>query len=349
MSPTDFPLYPDAVKKEELIPALIGAGVCLLLSRIWMFNFFFLVPIGFVAFRCSFQAARFTLLLAVTANALFAFGTALIQGIPATEIFWNILYFTVMAAIFTAIAAPPPLAENLSESVRLFAGSCLASVFLLIMFSRLMASPEFSEGIRIMLNTAISLQSGSDVVQNALLETQAEAVLSFVKSILLRGGSLVSSVLLFVISRQTSLLLSRVPGMNKGAGGQRANSLALFRVKPDVIWILSISLLLAILASLTKMEIAGIILWNILVLCGMLYFAQGLGILQFLLARPSVPPFLRLLLPVLFFLFVISPGINALLLGGVVLLGIAENWVPFRAPKSNGTPSTPEAGDGGNL
>jgi hypothetical protein len=40
-------------------------------------------------------------------------------------------------------------------------------------------------------------------------------------------------------------------------------------------------------------------------------------------------------------LLVFSPGINAAALGVLVLLGIAENWVPFRAPKPDGGSSTP--------
>ena len=96
---------------------------------------------------------------------------------------------------------------------------------------------------------------------------------------------------------------------------------------------------------MAKLEIPEIILWNILILCAILYLAQGLGILQFFLARPTVSPSFKLLLSVLFIFLFFSPVINVVLLGGVVLLGIAENWVPFRAPKQNGPPSTPEAGD----
>ena len=119
-----------------------------------------------------------------------------------------------------------------------------------------------------------------------------------------------------------------------------------FHVYPAIIWVLSASLLLVVLSRITKLGVIEIILWNILVFCVIMYLAQGLGIAQFFLSRPSMPPFLRLVLVVLFIVLVCSPGINAVLLGCVVLLGIAENWVPFRAPRTNGPPSTPEAGDG---
>jgi len=65
---------------------------------------------------------------------------------------------------------------------------------------------------------------------------------------------------------------------------------------------------------------------------------------QFFLSRPSMLPFLRLFLIVLFIVLIFSPVVNVILLVGIVLLGIAENWAPFRASKPNGPSSTPEAG-----
>jgi hypothetical protein len=49
----------------------------------------------------------------------------------------------------------------------------------------------------------------------------------------------------------------------------------------------------------------------------------------------------RLFFNVLIILLIFSPGINAFVLVGMILLGIAENWVPLRTPKPNGPPSTP--------
>jgi len=176
-----------------------------------------------------------------------------------------------------------------------------------------------------------------------------ETVLAFIKSTVLRGGGLVSTLLLFVFCRQISFAMARLSPGNKPSDEQGANALLGFRVDPVLIWVISGSLLLVVLSSMVKLEVPEIILWNILILCGILYFAQGLGILQFFLTRPTVSPFLRLPLSIFFIVLLFSPGINVVLLGGVALLGIAENWVPFRAPKSNGPPSTPEAeGDAGN-
>jgi uncharacterized protein YybS (DUF2232 family) len=98
------------------------------------------------------------------------------------------------------------------------------------------------------------------------------------------------------------------------------------------------------LTRISGLEIPEIILWNILVLCTIMYLAQGLGILQFFLSRPSISPFLKLVFLVLILILFFSPFLNMILLVGLVLLGIAENWVPFRVPKENDIPSTPEGG-----
>jgi hypothetical protein len=54
-----------------------------------------------------------------------------------------------------------------------------------------------------------------------------------------------------------------------------------------------------------------------------------------------MPPLKRLFLNILVVALVFSPGVNAAALGVLTLLGIAENWVPFRAPKPDGKSSTP--------
>ena len=346
-------MYTEAIKRKELIPALIGAGVCLFFSRSSLLVLFFVLPLGFLAYRYGYRVAWSALFFAVMGNMFLAMGTALTHGFPLTGIFWGVFYFAAVASIFTWITAPPPaLSLKVCSTVRLIIGSSLASLLLMGMFFRIMASPNFSENIALITNSVMARGSaGSDVVQSALLsEVTPEMVLNFMTSTVLRGGALISSLLLFFVCRQISFILARLFVRNKPPTSNllEVNSLLVFRVHPMAIWVLSGALLLLVLTNRANLEIPGIILWNILILCGILYLAQGMGIVQFFLARATLTPFLKLLLCVLFLLLLFSPGINAILFGGVVLLGIAENWVSFRAPKSNGPPSTPEAGDSGN-
>ena len=343
-------MYTEAIhKKKELIPALIGAGICLLFSRSSFLVLFFLMPLGFLAFRYGYRIAWNAVLIAVMGNTFLALGTALTRGFVLTGVFWGILYFAVMASVFTWVSAPPPgFPLKMCATTRLVFGAAAASLLLMIMFLRVMASPIFLEHIAAVTYAIAARQGTSDVVQSALLaEMTPETVLAFIRSTILRGGALISCVLLFFICRQISFILARLFARNRPLGGSthEVNALSVFRVHPMLIWVLSGSLLLVVLASIANLEFPQILLWNILILCGILYLAQGIGILQFFLARMTVTPFLKLLLCITFVVLFLSPGINAVLFGGVVLLGIAENWVPFRVPKSNGPPSTPEAGD----
>jgi len=300
-------------------------------------------------------------LFAVIGNALLVLVTLAGRSILSYEIIWSLLYFAVMASIFTWITSPPPgFSQKLSNGTRLMAGSCVGALFFMGMFLQLFSSPGFQENVNALLNTfgaithssppAASPDASPDAAQNAVSgdALTAEAVLTFVKSLLLRGGSLVSCVLMFFVCRQISLVLARLSPRERATGVPPESSLRNLHVPPVFIWVLSASLFLVVVSVMTGLVTPEIILWNILILCCILYLAQGMGILLFFFARLVIPPFMRFLLQVLFVIMIFSPGINAVFLGGVVLLGIAENWASFRAPKQNGPPSTPEAGDGEN-
>ena len=348
-------MVPETFSGKKYLPALIGAGLCLFLLRTGFFSFFFLVPLGFVAFRHDFKIAWAATFFAVSGNLVLTLGMA--RGMPAVIIAWNLVHFTSTAFIFTWILAPPPsgiLAMLPLSSSRLIAGSCLASLVFIGMFLRVLASPSFEGYAVYFLNTLNSI-FGSSGAENANMEMlTAEAVMQGIKFLMLRGGSLFSCIILFIVSRQLSYLtaafgrgrVSANEGNSAPVNSLKLGALLHFRVNPIMIWVFSSSLLLAVIARALKLEIPEIVLWNIIVLCVILYFAQGLGIVAFFLSRPSISSFMRIGLLILLGILFFSPILNMLLLSGLVLLGIAENWVPFRAKIQNGPPSTPEAGNG---
>jgi len=333
---------------KKHIPAIIGAGICLFFVKSGIFSIFFLVPIGFLGFKYNYRMAWYALVLAIPANLIMSLGSASLRSVPFTATLWDNLYFISMALIFALIIAPPPqLNIKLSGAARFMIGSCLGALVFTGIFYRAMISPGFSDYVNYMMRVLVSVyqSSGSDVVQKALLESfTGEAVLKVVKSVLFRGGGLVSCVFLFFLSRQLSLVLVRLSFRIKGRVFPAMKTFMVFHVSPALIWVLSLSLLLVVLSRVARLEIPEIFLWNILIICIILYFAQGLGIVQFFLSRPSMLPFLRLFLIVLFIVLIFSPVVNVILFVGIILLGIAENWAPFRASKPNGPPSTPEAG-----
>jgi hypothetical protein len=291
--------------------------------------------------------------------------TAAAGGFSPTVFFFNTFYFTVITAVFVWCSQPPPgLSQRINAVVRLAAGSCVAAMLFVVIFLRMVASPGFSEVLLTVSNAMAARQAGAggyDVVQRALMaEVTPEQLLQFTRTVILQGGALIAAVLLLFASRQMSLVLARILPKGKLAGGAGNNGAdfraadgavfhatggADFRAAPQLIWVLSGSLFLVVVSTMANLQAPRILLWNVLALCAILYLAQGFAIVKFFLAKSVFTPLMRLLLSVSFVLLLFSPGINAVLLAGVALLGIAENWVPFRVPKSNGSPSTPEAGD----
>jgi hypothetical protein len=331
-------------EKTAVLQALIAATVSLFLIRSGFLLVLFLVPMGIVGFRYNAKSAWMCFGFASAANCVFILVTILIRKISFGEMLWDITYFTVMSAVFTWIIAPSRgggFFGGIPGVYRLAIGSVLCTLVFIGLFFRAVEDQAFYSVLKRQVETITSFYKtgNSDVVQNALMDSLTpELVLEAMKGLILRGGALVSSVVIFVVNRQASLVLSRLFGSS-----YRGGTLRTFHVEGRLIWVLSVTLAVILGARMMKWTWLEIVMWNSLVLCAIMYLAQGLGILQHFLSRPAIPALLRLLLPILFIVMMFSPGINAVLLGFVILLGIAENWAPLRAQKKEGPPSTPEA------
>jgi len=278
---------------------------------------------------------------------------------------WDFLFFLTVAPVFLWIIAPPEgFTPKMPGVLRFIAGSAVTAILLTILLLQSMATEEFIAQMDSWVKLLASA-TYTDMVRAAFIENlTVENLFSAMRAIMLRGGSLVLCVFVFFINRQIGLIILRfnfnfrsrmnslaaanAPGKNTAElKPPRSSTLAAFRVVPELIWVFSVSLFLVVLTRIFGFEIPEIILWNILLLCAMLYLAQGMGILQFFLLKPTTPVFIKLFLSVSLIVLFFSPVINAIVLAGLILLGIAENWVPLRAPKKNEPPSTPEAGENG--
>jgi uncharacterized protein YybS (DUF2232 family) len=305
---------------------------------------FFLAPLGFAAAGYNARAGWAAFLFAAAGNSLVSLGVAVSGFLPSGGVVRDSLYFIVTASSFLWILAPPRGSSRFARLpgiARFAAGSFVSTLLVLGVFFQILEDEAFYGYVKNQLETikSLYLSSGADVVQNALLESlTADFILRVVKMMLERGGALASCVFLFFVNRQISLALAGFfRGRNRG-GGVRS-----FHVPAFLIWVLSASLLLVLVCRTAGLEYAEILVWNILTFCGILYFAQGLGIVHYFLTGPAVPPFRRMLVLTVLIILLFSVGINAIILGLIILLGIAENWVSFRKPKTSGPPSTPGA------
>jgi hypothetical protein len=329
------------MKSIAWAPALVGAAVSVGLSRSGFLGFLFLLPLGVAAYCNNTKTAWCAATLAALGNAVFLVVVGRFQSYSGLTQWTDMLYLTVVIAAFAWITAPPQGGLLLPTAYRIVAGSVATSLALALA----LYSARDDQGFRSlftaqaeMLASLYAGASGADEVQRSLAERymNADAILEILRAAALRGGVAASCVALFTVSRQISLIAASFI-RRKPMGG----SLAAFHVRPECIWALSFSLL-AIVGGLSlkiePLEIAG---WNILVLCAILYLAQGGGIAVFFLAR--LPPGLRFALNLGVLALILSPGINAVFMGALIILGLAENWAPFRASKTNGPPPTPGA------
>jgi hypothetical protein len=332
-------------------PVLIGALFCVLLVRFRLLGFFYLLPLGIIAARYGPKSAWICLFAAALGNGLWSAGVGVFSRYPWVQTVWGIVHFSLTAAAFTWVMAPPPgsVSENQGKNpltriptvYRFVIASCFASLLLLPMLTAFRNDTAFSAFIRSQveaLSAAYISTAGADVVEQSLLERYLtpDAVLGTLVFAALRGGVAASCMVFFFINRQIAVTLVRL-FRRTGDGGKLKG----FHVPRVFIWALSFSLLTILAGKIWKITPLEIMAWNGLVICSILYLAQGGGITVYFLAHSSLPPLMKLLLNFLLFLLIFSPGINAILLGGLVLLGIVENWVPFRAPKINGPSSTP--------
>jgi hypothetical protein len=224
---------------------------------------------------------------------------------------------------------------------RFIAASILGALTFLLIGYGARNSEGFASVIRSQAEALSSLYintSGADAARRSFLESQLtpEKVMEAITAVALRGGALASAFVIFFINRQTARSLAWIFRRRRSA-----QNLSAFHVPASAIWVLSLSLAGILLCRIVKMAIPEIAAWNILVICAILFLAQGGGIALFTLTTRPMQPMLRLACNILIVVVIFSPGINTAALGLLILLGIAENWLPLRAPKSNGPASTP--------
>jgi hypothetical protein len=325
-----------------VLPALLSAAISIAIIRSGFPVFFFLVPLGFMAYGYNLRSAWASALLAVGGNGAVSLGLALVSPGTTAYLWLNLLYFTMMLLVFTWIVAPPKGAHIfLSTAYRLILGSVIGALTCWYIIEATRDTLGFKALLKSQaeLFSSLSITSvGTDVVQRSLLEQQLdpEALIARFGSIALRGGGLAACGVFFFINRQVSLVcVGFIRRIRVGRG------LIHFHTAPGLIWVFSLSLLGVLGGTITGIEPLEIVAWNMVTICAILYLAQGGGIVLYVLSQRGLPPLIRVGLNILLIVLICSPKINLLALGALGILGIAEHWLPFRVPKSDGSSSTP--------
>jgi hypothetical protein len=249
------------------------------------------------------------------------------------------LYFAALFLGFTWIMAgnPSPLIPPVRTVFRFIAASVIGALAFWGMLSSLGGDEGFSVYIRSQVEAISSsyiAASGGDAVQQAFLERllTPDRIINTSLMIIFRGGAVFSACFLFFFSRQTAFILARLffrrvrANLNRSAG----TDLIGFYVPRRTIWVLSMCLPAILLCRIVSLERIETAVWNVLVICAIMFLAQGGGIVLFNLARRPMPALMRLLCAIAVVFVIFSPGVNVLAIGVLVLLGIAETWINLR-------------------
>jgi hypothetical protein len=317
--------------KNKLLPVLICSGVSVFLVNSGFLSFFFLAPLGYAAVVYNNVWIVFAVSSAVN------FIIAIITGAAAhTRIWMDILYFMTLSLGFAFLTDTARFTKIRTLYRFIFASIAASIVFLLVVIKDDSGFAAFVN-LQVELLSSILYSPNSDVVTQSVLKQNLtpEIILELIKNISLRGGALAGAFFLYFANMQISFSMARIIKKQN-----HSRPLVRFFAPMQTIWVLSSALVLALLSNILKIQTLELLSWNVLVICAIIFLAQGAGILSFMLSRRG--PAFRLIASVVIFVAVFSPGLNTVILGAVILLGITENWVPFRQSKNDGQASTPQ-------
>jgi hypothetical protein len=319
-----------------IVPALVCGALCIFLMRAGFFTLFFLVPLGVCAAVFGPVAAWLGAVCAALGNGVWLAGLSLRYGLFNAGL--DTLYFAVLLLGFTWIMtgnAAFPSMPPVRTAFRFIAASAAGALVFLAMIFSLGNDEAFSAMLHSQIEAVTSAyiaSSGADAAHQAFLEQllTADRIIEVFLTIILRGGALFSAVFLFFFSRQMAFILAR---LFRRQGGSAGNSLTGFHAPHKTLMVLSLCLPVVLICRVIPLELVEIAAWNILVICATMFFFFCIGIVLFALSRRPLSLIMRVFCVLLVVCVIFSPGINVFAAGILILLGIAEYWLPLRVKK----------------
>jgi len=308
--------------RSSVITILICASLSMLFMRIGILSLFFLAPLGFAVIATG--SIFYTFLAAAAVNAVFSLA-AFSSAENTVSIWFYAIYVTTLFLAFTWLIG----AKNLRTLYRLIIASIAGAAALLIeFFSRdSVFYKTFFDIINLFSESIVSSQGEGITAVNPIFQdmTDPQEMMNVIVRLMLRGGALSSVLFLLFINRHLSLLIMQF--IKK----QRVKkSIIDFFAPQNTIWIFSGSLITIMLTGALKIEILEILAWNIFIICIIIYLAQGSAVLTHFLERRGTG--FKIGITVLIIVLLISPLMLSVF-GALLILGILENWIPFRLKK----------------
>ncbi|MCL2879736.1 MAG: DUF2232 domain-containing protein, partial [Treponema sp.] len=263
-----------------LVPALICGLLSAIATRAGFLSLFFLVPLGIIAALYDSKSAWYSWASAAIANVLITVIIYFQTGFQVWII--NIAYFSLISMGFVWIMAGGKKAR-IRTVYRFIIASGAGALVLLLLLLDTGSGFGFRDIIKKQAELLSSLYisaAGADAAKQSLLEQALtpDNLLNLVTQVMLRGGALVSCFFIFYFSRQIAVFLAQLFFRRRGAA-----SLRVFHAPGRTIWVLSACLGMALIFHRLQLKIPEIITWNLLVICGVVFLAQGAGIVLHLL------------------------------------------------------------------
>ena len=306
-------------KHSPLITLLVCTTISLVFMKTGILSLFYLAPLGFVIMITGVYMPVF--ITAAAANIAIMLFQYFLKFKSIGSMPLEALYITSVFLGFAWIMG----GKGLRTVYRFVIASSVSAVFFLIFITN--PSSGFFE---MFAKTAEELfGSGSELsIKNPLFaQTFSPDVLTeFAKMFIIRGGAVISMFFVFFINRQIAFSIASMSKRRRIDSGLTA-----FYAPANTIWAFSGAIATIVLTNIFKLEILSILAWNVFVICVIIFLAQGGGILTYWMSlRTNV---LRLIISVLMIVVLFSP-LNSFAVAALILLGIIDNWRPFRIAKN---------------
>jgi len=302
------------ITKKTLITILVCTCLSMFFMRNAFFSLFYLVPLGYAVIVTG--LVWHTFFAAAITNIILVAGSFLINTGNSANLLTEVLYLTALFLGYIWIIG----GSNIRTAYRFIISSAAGAVIFLFIVNR-------ADSVFDILFMRMSEEFSSSIFSAEMLEN--------VKNILLRGGAFISMCFLFFINRQLAIsaarLMKKLPFTNLNIESNKAvadkKGLTSFFAPPNTIWIFCGALATVIMTRTIRIEILEIIAWNVFVICVIIFLVQGTGILLHILAGRT--PAFKMTASIMIIVLFISP-LGIIAVAALLLLGIIENWVPFR-------------------
>jgi len=312
---------------KSLIVIAVCSVLCMFFLRIGLFSLFYLAPLGYAVLVTD--RLRLTFITSALTTIVFLFFTSIIQGAYSANLWMEIFYFTLLFFMFLWVTG----GKKLRTAYRFLIAAIVCSIaFLIYLF---MPGSILYNVFDIFAEEFFPIFYAEDAAGTAVQQLMSpEFVVETTKNILLRGGSIISLLMMFYINRQIAVTAVWIIKKQRKDRG-----LSVFFAPANTIWFLTGSLATIIISNIFNFRIPEIIAWNIFTICCIIFLVQGIGIARDFLAKRTQR--FRIITNVLVILAIFSP-LGVIVILALLILGIVEIWLPVRLGGLNGRASTPE-------